>query len=47
MTAVVEHVAQQTAQIVDGLLGAVGVELDERVDVVERVEEEVGIQTGS
>lgn len=42
--AVVEHVAQHAAQVVDGLLGTGRVELDERVDVVERVEEEVGVQ---
>ena len=42
--AVVEYVAQHAAQIVDGLLGAFGVEQDERVDVVQRVEQEMGVQ---
>ena len=36
--AVVEYVPQQAAQVVYRLLGPVGIELDERIDVVERVE---------
>ena len=39
----VEHVAQQMAELLDGLLRALGVEGRERVDVVERIEKEVRI----
>ena len=42
--AVVEYVPQQAAQVVHRLLGPVGIELDERIDVVERVEQEMGIE---
>lgn len=40
----VEHMAEQVAQVVDGILGAIGVDGDEGVDVVEGVEQEVWIQ---
>ena len=35
---------EKLIQVVDGLLRAVGVDLDERIDVVERVEQEMGIE---
>ena len=40
----IEGVAQQVAQLADALLGRVGIHLDEAADVVERIEEEVGVQ---
>ncbi len=41
---VVEHVAEQFAEVLDGVLRPVGVDGDEGVDVVERVEKEVRVQ---
>lgn len=34
----VEHMAEEVAQVVDGILGTVGIDGDEGVDVVEGVE---------
>ena len=44
VVALVEHVAQDFRQLDDGLLRALRVDVDEGVDVVERVHQEVGIQ---
>lgn len=40
---VVEHVAHHLRELDDGILGALGVDVNQRVDVVERVHEEVRV----
>ena len=35
---------EKLIQVVDGLLRAVGVDLDERIDVVERIEQKMGVE---
>lgn len=40
----VEHMAEEVAQVVDGILGTVGIDGDEGVDVVESVEQEMRVQ---
>ena len=44
LAAVVEHVAEQAAQVVHRLLRLLRAESDQAVDIVQRVEKEMGVQ---